>query len=276
MKITDPNVIKILKASRLDGLHLYLPDKAAGAKLREAGDMSFKPDGMLERPMYDAVNKVISALGGKWKGGKVQAHIFPKDVQGLLDAAIETGEYKDPKKEDNYFRTPMELAHEMAERLCLGGNADKVLEPSAGDGHLIDAVIRDRARDVDIVAIERDRDRTEDLKKEYANQQVTAICADFLAVPPEQVYDGVIMNPPFADGKKPVAAAHILHAWKFLKPGCRLVAIHPRNLDRKHKDITALNALIEKCGDVEDVEEKAFSAEGTNVNCVMITLCKPK
>lgn len=282
MRITDPNVIAILKASRVEGLHLYLPDKAAGAKLHAAGDKSFKKDGTLERPMYEAVAKVLKALGGQWKGGKTQAHVFPTPIADILAAAIETGKYTDPKKEDNYFRTPEDLAEHMAEIALQGnGNGKMVLEPSAGDGRLIYPVL---ATGANVIAVERDEARALALSKAFHGSRVLVYPNDFLALwgYPKDSYkdlpkfDAVVMNPPFADGKKHVASAHVLLAYKALKPGGILVAVHPANLYRKHKDIDALNELLrgDECENV-DLPEGTFKEEGTNVNCVLITLRKP-
>ena len=52
-------------------------------------------DGQLERGVYLEVDQVLSRLGGKWKGGKIAAHIFAiGDMQKLreaLDSVIRTG-----------------------------------------------------------------------------------------------------------------------------------------------------------------------------------------
>jgi hypothetical protein len=40
----------------------------------------YLPPGNLDRKTYEAVNKALTAIGGKWTGGKVKAHVFPRDV----------------------------------------------------------------------------------------------------------------------------------------------------------------------------------------------------
>ena len=115
------------------------------------------------------------------------------------------------------FQTPPELA---ARVIAAAGvqAGDRVLEPSAGLGRLIDCLPRCVKVAIEIApqcAAELFTQEREDL---------TLLQRDFLTVQPEEVgtFDAVVMNPPFhmrADVK------HILHARKFVKSGGTLAAM---------------------------------------------------
>mgnify|MGYP002133394579 CR=1 FL=1 len=51
--------------------------------------------------------------------------------------------------------------------------------------------------------------------------------ADFMAVPQEPLFDRIVMNPPFSEGR---AKAHTAHAFGMLKPGGVLVAVLPSGM----------------------------------------------
>ena len=40
--------------------------------------------GQLDRSLYEEVNEVLVRLGGKWKGGRTKAHLFPYDPRPLV------------------------------------------------------------------------------------------------------------------------------------------------------------------------------------------------
>jgi hypothetical protein len=80
VKLT-PEVSGILSRSTFDGNSLKLPPAQLG------------------RSLYDKVNKAIVAAGGKWKGGKTQAHIFPGDAREAFGDALSTGVVVDKKKD---------------------------------------------------------------------------------------------------------------------------------------------------------------------------------
>lgn len=117
----------------------------------------------------------------------------------------------------NLFQTPPELATRLVAHLDLHHNK-RVLEPSAGLGHILDAIRATSAWDV--TAVEIDATLAGELfRQERAD--VTIKQRDFLTctVADLGLFDAVAMNPPFhmrADIR------HILHARQFLKPGARL------------------------------------------------------
>ncbi len=79
-KIAD-NILDILGECRTEGNTLYLPE------------------GQLDRATYQAVNKVLESIGGKWNR-KAKGHVFVDgDPAELLDNVILAGEITDLKKQ---------------------------------------------------------------------------------------------------------------------------------------------------------------------------------
>ena len=77
---------------------------------RTEGNVLFLPDRQLDRPTYQAVNKVLTNIGGKWNR-KAKGHVFADgDPAELLDNLILTGETVDLKKQYQFFPTPRNIA----------------------------------------------------------------------------------------------------------------------------------------------------------------------
>lgn len=230
-------------------------------------------DGQLDRKVYVLLNEALEALGGKWHRG-VKGHIFAEDPTEAIEELILTGEYK-TKFAGDFFQTPTKIAQQMAEWAVRSG--DRVLEPSAGHGRIVKAAFAAGAATVDCYEI--DPKRVEELTKLRGNTPICEWghinCADFLTVTPpheSQLFDAIVMNPPFMRG---AAALHILHAMRFLKRGGRLATLAPLSLrfreDAAHKE---LRQIISD-DDIETLEPKSFAAEGTNIDILLATWQKP-
>jgi len=122
----------------------------------------------------------------------------------------------------------------------------RVLEPSCGDGRILDAI---RARGQHALGIEYHASRAAEAKaKGHA-----VLCANFLECPPRAEFDVVVMNPPFY-GRHYVK--HVRHALKFLKPGGTLVSILPAAAHYDHQELE---------GEWQDLPVGSFADAGTNV-----------
>lgn len=116
-----------------------------------------------------------------------------------------------------FFPTPPAVVERMVELADLRPGL-LVLEPSAGKGDIADAAVKAGAAVV-VAEVMPVLCRILGLK----GHKFTG--SDFLALPwPEsdRAYDRVLMNPPFEKGAE---MAHVEHAYGFLKPGGRLVAV---------------------------------------------------
>lgn len=132
----------------------------------------------------------------------------------------------------------------------------KVLEPSCGDGRILDQL---RAYGHRAGAVEYHPGRAAQARaKGHA-----VLTANFLECPPQPEFDKVVMNPPFY-GKHYLK--HVRHALKFLKPGGTLVSILPG---------TAIDSG-ELDGEWRDLPVASFAESGTNVPTGMLRMRAPR
>jgi len=122
----------------------------------------------------------------------------------------------------------------------------RVLEPSCGDGRILDEL---RARGCDAFGIEVHAGRAAEARAKGHS----VLTANFLDQPARPEFDYVVMNPPFY-GRHYVK--HVRHALRFLKPGGTLVSILPASAYYDHKELD---------GQWTDLPQGSFSEAGTNV-----------
>jgi hypothetical protein len=129
----------------------------------------------------------------------------------------------------------------------------RVLEPSCGDGRILDAI---RERGYQALGIEYHPGRAAEARAKGHN----VLTANFLDQPATPDFDRVVMNPPFY-GRHYVK--HVRHALGFLKPGGTLVSILPATAHYDHGDLE---------GEWRDLPVGSFSAAGTNVPTGMLRI----
>ncbi len=132
----------------------------------------------------------------------------------------------------------------------------RVLEPSCGDGRIMDAV---RARGHHVFGIEYHAGRAAEARAKGHS----VATSNFLEEPPRADFDVVVMNPPFY-GRHYVK--HVRHALKFLKPGGTLVSILPATAHYDHGELE---------GEWRDLPVGSFSEAGTNVPTGMLKVRVP-
>lgn len=235
-------------------------------------DRFYLPPGQLPRDLYTATDAALKLAGGRWDR-RAKAHIFPEPAEPILDRLLTTGAVNDDKTERQAFYTPAALAARVVEQANIRPGM-KVLEPSAGGGALLGPIV---AAGANVWAYEIDKAARDDLVSRFFAQFGAGGCVagDFLAVEPDEVFDRIVMNPPFT---KQADARHVLHAFRFLKPGGRLVAIMSGSAPHRATGPGAdLLALVAQCGGIFDkVEAGAFKESGTMVETVILTLDKPQ
>lgn len=114
----------------------------------------------------------------------------------------------------DFFPTPRNVVEEMINLADIRPEM-KVLEPSAGMGHIAD-VLKDYGVNPDVIEISVNRRELLDLKG------YNTVGTDFLEFNTDDHYDRIIMNPPFSDRRD---AEHIYHAYDLLNDDGVLVAI---------------------------------------------------
>jgi predicted RNA methylase len=141
-----------------------------------------------------------------------------------------------------FYPTHPELADIVVERLQLIPG-ERVLESSAGAGHIAEAVRRAGA-EPDVI------ERNDDLRAILELKGFQVVGRDFLNFTPQQPYDAVAQNPPFENSAD---IDHIRHAFEVVRPGGRVSSIASESTfvgeSKKQKDfrnwLNELGAKIE-------------------------------
>ena len=221
------------------------------------------PPEQLERKLYESVDKVLKACGGKWDR-KSKTHIFTDNAAVRLDEIILSGEVEIPKDEFNYFPSPPAVVERLIELAEINPGM-RILEPSAGQGAIAKACVEQGAI-VDCAEILKENAI---LLMSLRFRSVTK--EDFLTITPSEIYDRVVMNPPFRLRQD---IKHVLHALKFLKPGCKLVSVMSASVlfreDKLTKDFRDL--VDSRGGFFEELPDGSFKESGTMIKTVIAAI----
>src|SRR5215831_2823905 len=211
----------------------------------EGSKMAIKDQ--LPRDQYDQLKKIVEALGGKRdRRAKIDteqteitgAHVFKGDARGIVLDAVgkaineakgvpgKVAGIVDTKKTFGQFFTPRAVA-EIVFDLAEIDEGMRILEPSAGNGALLQPIFEQFGDLVEIVAVEKDPKLVKELEDSEAvsafDVALDSYCCDFLEeFEDEEGYDRIVMNPPFDHG---LDIEHVLHAVNFLNPKGKLVAV---------------------------------------------------
>ena len=137
-------------------------------------------------------------------------------------------------------------------------NGDKILEPSCGDGRIMDRLRKNRAS-LYVTGVEVDPYRAGLARAKGHHVMV----ANFLQCAPDEAWDYVVMNPPFYGRHWKL---HLDHALKFLKPGGHLICILPASAHYDHGNLP---------GEWHDLPVASFAESGTNVPTGYLTCYRP-
>lgn len=187
----------------------------------------------------------------------------------------------------SYWPTPADVADDLVHWVMEPwhglGDGVRVLEPSAGEGHLARA-IRARLPEAHITAVEPDPDRAATLRGSgVADQVVRSTVEDYLIGVAFQAFtDGdwqpfhlAIANPPFTLPGRPEAwAEHLLALYgdpHLLAPGAIIAAVVPRIvLTGQSKLARAVRDLLHPFGGAEPCDRAAFAPAGAQVSTALI------
>jgi hypothetical protein len=167
-----------------------------------------------------------------------------------------------------YFPTPKNIVNLMIEKANIL-ESDRVLDPSAGHGAICDQV---KPICKEVKAIEINYTLAEILDaKDYLIEKPR----DFLTIEPQELtsYEKILMNPPFENLQD---IDHVMHAFKFLKNGGRLVAImSPSGFFRSDKKAANFRAWLQNLGgECIDIAAGAFKESQTNIATKLIVINK--
>jgi hypothetical protein len=262
--ITDTRVRDILADhASIDGLYLRITAQ-------------------LDRAEYVAVNKTLERLGGKWNRSAA-AHVFTSDPQQALASIIGGGALPDDvRKTEGYVATPASLAQQVVRdftNLHDRDDAPTVLEPSAGDGAFVRAILL-ACPNARVAAIDPNAGRAAGIpvmpgRVATLVGTLEAYAAAAAGDPSIRPVDAVVMNPPFAlPGQSTAWIDHVRLAWGLVAPGGRLTAIVPAGFtfreDRRH---AAMRELVAEHGGYAALDADAFGRN--SIRTVVIWLDRP-
>lgn len=220
---------------------------------------------------FDEAHKLLLGLGKATPKKQLTQEEIRKLEAELIGAKI-----------PGYFPTPKKVIEFMLSFLKLKRGM-RVLEPSAGKGNIVDALL-ELDLDLDITAIELNHTLSKILSKkmELRGEKVLVMQENFpaLAGGGFKQFDAIIMNPPWGKDCGEHAGEHIIHAYNyFLKPGGRLVSVCDegcffRNFTKDHgfrEWLTARNAQDLKLDPGSFLESEV----STGVNCRIVVVDKP-
>lgn len=133
-------------------------------------------------------------------------------------------------KSTQCFVTPFTVAEMMIS--CFSSLNGAFLEPSAGTGNLVDAML---AKSIDdITVVEKDSSMARSLRERYDFITITEGCFLEYSKSNSTRFDRILMNPPFLG-----VARHIRSAVSLLKKNGEIVAVVPRTFSQAGFELVA-------------------------------------
>lgn len=219
----------------------------------------------LDPATYARLKGALEKLGGKWSRS-CKGHTFKKNPRQLIDEALSAGKVTKPDDHDFFATAPARADVMVADADIKPYHV--VLEPSAGEGAIADA-IRRAVPGCQLIVGELDNDRAALLREKGYDCQFS----DFLTFNPGAIFDRAVLNPPFSARSD---VKHVMHAWSLLKPGGRLVAIMAAGvMTNSYKDVVAFRELLSETGRAIALPAGEFKHAGTMVSTVQVVMDKP-
>jgi len=242
----DGQIVDVLSGALIDGNNVRLPK--------------------IPIDVYRRVAAILERLGGRWRGGRTQAHVFQSPPGEAIRRVIETGRIR-VRNPEEFFGTPDEAA-ELAMAWADIDSAPRDswgLEPSAGEGALACRMSEALRGRVDCVEIDDQRAAT------LRSQGLNVFEGDYLAdFDPIRLYSRIVMNPPFS-----TYSAHVLRAWAMLADPGILVSFVPGGFFYNNvAEVASFRELVDVYGDSIKLPARTFKSSGTDTASGLITLCK--
>jgi hypothetical protein len=180
----------------------------------------------LREPVSDGAHAVLLRSGASWSSrwdGYFFADLYPYGQASEVVERIVARRAAVNPPDRGVVSCPQSIAELLWASLPWSRKGLLALEPSAGHGVL---AAEGAARGHQVDCYEVDKHRAAEIRRARIARRVTV--ADFLTITPRPKYDVVAMYPPY---RRNVAAAHVLHAYGFLRPGGVLGALVPAGIE---------------------------------------------
>lgn len=225
-------------------------------------------DGVLEN--YKDVRDAFLKSGAKYQRN---TFVFPSDAKPYIDRLM-GGEKVNLKKEFQFFATPSDLADELVELANINSPDLMVLEPSGGQGAIINAIFKKESglcvHTFELMEINRNV-----LSK---IKYCIILGEDFLTAPNTDHYlhgsfHRVIANPPFSKNQD---IDHIYKMYEYCKKGGRIVSVASKHwqLSSNKKETEFRNWLELLGAEIIEIEKGRFKESGTMISSVIIVINK--
>jgi hypothetical protein len=276
LKLISERVKKIINRSN-DEDYFQIRDKYEMAKIVEFA--SKIPDTLETNRVKENLkeHKRLASMG--IESNEMQRALLREFVKFVSGTTVKADKVKELERKlagrkgigFDFFPTPKNVCVKMVELANINSLSMSVLEPSAGNGNIADAVKEQTGIICDVCEISSEL--SEILKEKGYN----IVSSDFLGYS-EKKYDRILMNPPFSNR---MDAEHIIHAYDLLNPSGRIVAIVGEGVffgtDAKAKNFQ--NWLEERNADVEKLETNTFMDKSlyanTGASARLIVIDKP-
>ena len=226
------------------------------------------PQVQFNKKSYAEAKKWIEEAGGSWQGGKVQGFTFPFNAERVF-SILHEGKRCNLQQDFQFFATPPEVADWLV--MLAGGvhEGEKVLEPSAGTGAIVDAIHRS-CKDVVVDCFELMPENKEILAKK---NNIRILGDDFTLYNPGETYDKIIANPPFSRNQD---VRHVKVMYDILAKGGVVAAIMSTHwLNALESECAVFRKWVDEVGGkVYEIEEKAFKGRGTVVDTIALVIKK--
>lgn len=225
------------------------------------------PQVQFNKKSYAEAKKWIEEAGGSWQGGKVQGFTFPFNADRVF-SILHEGKRCNLQQDFQFFATPPEVADWLV--MLAGGvhEDEKVLEPSAGTGAIIDAIHRS-CPDVIVDCYELMPENKEILSKK---DNIRILGDDFTKCDVAQ-YDKIIANPPFSKNQD---IRHVRRMYECLNSGGVLAAITGPHWEfGSESECKDFRQWLEDNGGKKfEIEEGTFKESGTGTKTIAIVINK--
>lgn len=234
-----------------------------------------EPTEQLSNKEYDKIKPIIENLGGHWRE-RYRAFVFPPTI-------LKRNYISRWKEESQFFPTPVSVVGTMLymSGLCIKHPDEhrnnlkiaRILEPSAGQGAILDIVKKNINTPYTLQAVEPDPSNIKILKASGYNVAETTFENFYEQNIGKHSYTHILMNPPFSLGRD---MKHIRLAYDLLDKDGILVSVMSENslyydCDETRDFVKWLNKNI---GTITPIPSFSFSESGTSIETVLITLRK--
>lgn len=238
---------------------------------------------------YALFKPLLPLFKARWSK-KEKTHICSINPESIINLILEEGLMPDVNPYDFYPTSKEIVIDEMLPALGLKqydlygspyfnfesseGEGLKFLDPSAGDGAILKALIEIYPK-AKFYAFEIENNRRQFLEN---HSKIEVLGSDFLNTPINQKFDFIAMNPPFRDairGNPNIWMKHIKKAFSLVSRIGVLASIVPETLFiSEQKEILYFKNWMLSFGEAWKLPKDAFKDSGTGIQTSIISLKK--